>query len=113
VHVALTKDAPSTNWTAVDRAAGLKHALAVKAIAWVLADRICEDHSAALTLLEDEVGARLPKGQAPNESDRELLGKLEYAKIGFRLADQRAQQCDDEFRQVARKLVESLERGKP
>ena len=108
----LTKSAPSTDWEAVDRTMDLKHELAQKAIAWVLADRVGEDHSVTLARLEDEVGARLPKGQEPAEHDRELLGKLEHARIDFRLADQRAQKCDDEFRQVARKLVAALEKGR-
>lgn len=107
-HVALANLAPSTNWDAVDRTMDLQHELTQKAIAWVLADRICEDHSVTLVRLEEEVGARLPKGQAPTEHARELLGKLEHEKIGFRLADQRAQKCDDEFRQAARKLVAAL-----
>ena len=111
-HTTLARLAPSTNWEAVDRTMDLKHELAQKAIAWVLADRICEDRSAALARLEDEVATRLPKGQEQNwltEPNRELLGKLEHEKIDFRRADQRAQKCDDEFRQAARKLVEVLE----
>jgi hypothetical protein len=103
--------APSIDWTAVDRITDLKHELSQKAIAWVLADRVADDHSATLARLEDEVAAHLPKGQEPNEHARELLKTLEYEKIGFRLANQSAEKCDDEFRQAARKLVTALEAG--
>ena len=41
-----------------------------------------------------------------------MLGALEQAKIDFHVADQRAQKADDEFRQVARTIVGSLERPK-
>jgi hypothetical protein len=108
LHVAAA-DAPSIDRTAVDHVTDLKHDLTQKAIAWVLADRICDDHSAVLTRLEDAADAHLHKGQAPHEPDRELLGKLEYEKIGFQLADQRARKCDEEFRQAAQKLVAALE----
>jgi len=101
--------APSTDWIAVDRYAEFQYALAQKAIAWVLADREADDHLAALTRLKDEIGAHLQKDQAPNEHAQELLGKLEHAKIDFHLASQRAEKCDDEFRQVARRLVTALE----
>jgi hypothetical protein len=103
--------APSINWAAVDRIADLKHALSLKAIAWVLADRVADEHSATLTRIEDEVAVHLPKGQEPNEHARELLETLEYEKIGFRLANQSAEKCDDEFRQAARRLVTTLEEG--
>ena len=103
--------APSIDWTAVDRITDLKHELSQKAIAWVLADRIAEDHSAKLVSLEDEVATHLPKGQEPNEHALELLKALEYEKIGFRLANQSAEKCDDALRQAARKLVAALEAG--
>jgi hypothetical protein len=110
-HVALVRLVPSTStdWSRVDRTMELQHVLTQKAIAWVMAARICDDHSASLTRIEDEVDAHLKKGQDPNEHDRELLSRLEYEKIGFRLADQRAQKCDTEFREAARKLVDALE----
>jgi hypothetical protein len=47
----------------------------------------------------------------PNEHTQELLGKLEHAKLEFRLANQRAETCDDEFRQAARTLVTALKEG--
>ena len=103
--------APSINWAAVDRIANLQHALSQKAIAWVLADRVADEHSATLTRMEDEVAVHLPKGQEPNEHAQELLKTLEYEKIGFRLANQNAEKCDDEFRQAARKLVAALVAG--
>jgi len=103
--------APSINWAAVDRITDLKHELSLKAIAWVLADRVADEHSARLTRLKDEIAEHLPKGQEPNERAQDLLKTLEYEKISFRLADQRAQKCDDEFRQTARWIVAALEEG--
>jgi hypothetical protein len=100
--------APSVDWSAVDRAADLQRELTSKAIAWVLADRACEEHSAALTRIEDEVDAQMADGNAPADLGG-LLAKLESAKIDFRLADQRAQKHDDEFRQIARRIVAALE----
>lgn len=115
-HAASASLTPSTNWEAVDRTLDLEHELALKAVAWALADRSCEDHAATLARIEDEANVRMPKGQEQSwltESNRELLGKLEHEQISFRLADQRAQKCDDEFRQAARKLVDALEKGSP
>ena len=103
--------APSINWAAIDHITDLKHELSLKAIAWVLADRVTDDHSATLTRIEDETAVHLPKGQEPNEHALELLKTLEYEKIGFRLANQSAEKCNDEFRQAARKLVATLEAG--
>lgn len=100
--------APSIDWFTVDRHASLKDELDKRAIAWVLADRICEDHSAAITRIEDEIDDRLAAGDAPPDLGQ-LLAKLESAKISFRLADQQAQRCNDEFRQAARVLVAALE----
>jgi len=106
-HVALAKLTPDIDWESVDRMDGLRRELAQKAIAWVLADRICDDQSAALTFVEDEVDEQRMQEREP---DRELLGRLEREQIDFRLASQRAEKCDDEFRQAARKLVAELER---
>ena len=100
--------APSVNWGTVDRAADLQHALASRAIAWVVADRTCEEHSAAVTRIKNEVGALIADGNAPADLG-ELLAKLEGEEVSFHLADQRAQRCDDEFRQAARILVAALE----
>jgi hypothetical protein len=101
--------APSIDWAAVDRSADLQRELASKAIAWVLADRTCEEHSAALARIEDEVDTQIADGNAPADIGGELLDRLERAKIDFHLADQRAQRYDDEFRQAARRIVATLE----
>ena len=113
------REAPSPVDQAVASRADLQHELAQKAIAWVLADRICDDHAATLTRIEDEVDAHLRRKypweeQEPseNESIRALLAKLEYAKMSFQLADQRAQKRDEEFREAAKKLVDALEHSK-
>lgn len=76
--------------------ADLREELARKAVAWVLADQACEDLSIELARLEDEVAAR---GQPQHEQARERV------RVEFHLADVRAQTCDDEFRQAARKLA--------
>ena len=86
----------------------LQHELTQKALAWSRADRICDDLSATLTRIEDEIDVHLQNGQTPPD----LLGKLEHAKVNFQLADQRAQKCDEEFRQVARQLADLLEAPK-
>lgn len=99
-----TAVAPTIDWTAVDRTAHLQHELAQKAIAWVLADRKADDHAATLTRLEDDktlsIGGKLTQA---------LFKQYEHEKISFRLASQRAEKCDDAFRQAARKLVAALE----
>ena len=89
----------------------LQHELAQRAVAWVIADRICDDRAAALLRIENEVDAHLQEGRPSNEHDRELIGKLANEGISFRLADQRAQKCDEEFRQAAQKLVDALEQS--
>jgi len=101
---------PSTDWSQIDRGLDLQHELALRAIAWAQADRACDDRAAALTRIEDEIDAHLREGQAPSDIERALLNKLEREKINFQLADQRAQKCDDDFRQVARKLADAMER---
>lgn len=88
----------------------LENTLARKAVAWVLADRICDDRSATLARVEDEIDKQLPR-DIPGDVSRALLQQLEDAKICFQLANHRAEKCDDEFRQAARKIVESLEQG--
>lgn len=92
----------------------LHHELAQRAIAWVEADRICDDRAAALTRVEDEVDARLRARCAQDMRnahvlDGELIAKLKREEVDFRLADQRAQKCDEKFREAARKLVDALE----
>jgi len=75
----------------------LRRDLEQKAIAWARADRACEDCSAALTRAQDAI--------ASNAHDMELHRQLEQVKIDFHITDDRAQQCDDAFRQAARKLA--------
>ncbi len=101
-------------------ATDLERELVRKAVAWVLADRTSDDHEAVLSRVEKEVDEHLrslacvENDEHRSVSDRELIAvisaKLETAKASFHLADQRAVKCDEEFRQVARKLVEALER---
>ena len=100
--------APGVDWEMIDRNAELQHQLTLKAIAWVLADRICEDRSAALTRIEDETAVLRGRTNLA-EAEAALLATLERAQIEFRTADRKAQKCDDEFRQAARKIVEALE----
>jgi hypothetical protein len=98
--------APSIDWARVDRNAKYQHDLALKAIAWVIADRAAEDRSAICTRLEDEI-----EGRDPSQQTQELRDNLKIATAEFLLASQRAEKCDDEFRQTARRLVEALEQG--
>jgi len=100
---------PWIDWVAVSHVTDLQHDLARKAIAWVLADRTCEEHSSALVRAEDEVRDHLAREGL--DAARELLAKLEHEKIGFHLADQRAQRCDEELHQAARLLVDALKRA--
>jgi hypothetical protein len=83
--------------------------LAKKAIAWVLADRICDDHGATVNRIEQEIDVYLRGKQPASEYDRELLQMLEHEKIGLTLACQRETKCDEEMRQMARQLVDELE----
>jgi hypothetical protein len=100
--------APSIDWAAVDRTMNLQHALAQKAIAWVLADRACED-SAASEQLAQEATTSLHGKPELDEHDRDRLAALERVKIDFSLACRRVERCDDEFRQAAHRLVAALE----
>ena len=102
--------APSVNWSTVDRVTDLQRELASKAIAWAVADRICEEHSAVLTRIKDEIDAQLAAGNAPADLGG-LIAEQERARIDFRLAEQQAQEHDDEFRQTARRLVATIEEG--
>lgn len=106
--------APSVDWTLVDRAASLQHELSRRAIAWALSDRDCEEAAALCARLKDEVdktsiGPKLKTGTRLNQADNELLVRLERAKIDFHLACDRAEKCDEEFKQLARRLVAELE----
>lgn len=88
----------------------LQHDFVKKAIAWVLADRICDDHMATVDRVKREVDAHLRAGQPASERDRELLQQLEYEEIGFKLACQRESTCSEEMRAAAKILVEALEK---
>jgi hypothetical protein len=94
--------APSIDWAKVDQNRALQHELALRAIAWTLADRQCDDLSAALVCVKDEASG------VHTEPDI-LLSKLEEARTNFRLACRRVEECDDELRQAARELVDALE----
>ena len=100
--------APSIDWAAVDRTMNLQRTLAQKAIDWVLADRACEERSAALTRIEDECGPLRGKTTL-DATDRDLLGTLEQEKISFQIACRNAERCEDEWKQLARRLVDTLE----
>lgn len=99
---------PGIDWAKIDRMQALQHELTLKTVAWVLADRDCEDASAMLTRIEDETGHLRGKTNL-EPSDGELLAKLERAQIDFRIADQKVQKCNDERDQTSRKLVATLE----
>lgn len=101
--------APKIDWAAIDRTANLQVELAKKAIAWVVADRTCEEHSATLTRTEDKIDDCLAAGDAPTDLKSELLAQLERERIDFQLSSRRAEVADDEFRQAARRLVTGLE----
>jgi len=105
--------ARATDWAAIDRTADLQRELAQKAIAWVLADRVAEDRTASYGRVQDEIRTHMRGKQEPDDRGRELLAKLEQEKKDFHLADERAQERDDEFRQAARKLVAELEKACP
>jgi len=106
--------APSVDWAMIDRNEDLKHELARKAIVWALADRTCDDHSAALARVEDAVDAHMAATAKAGEEQygtrgRELLAQLEREKIDFQLSSRRAEAALDEFHQVARVLLASVE----
>jgi hypothetical protein len=99
--------APGIDWAAVDRTAELQHVLTQKAIAWVIADRACDDQSARLTSAED--AARRLRGTGALDAQSRSLAKLEREKIDFHVACRRLETCEEEFKQAARVLVASLE----
>lgn len=106
--------APTIDWGTVDRIAALQHELSQKAVAWAVADRIAEDSSAICTRLEDELDAiRNEHTSTAAITRRELQDKLKHATVDFRLTSQRAERCDDEFRQMARRIVTELEGRAP
>lgn len=107
-----TLAAPSIDWARVDRTMDLQHDLTLKAIAWVLADRACED-SAASERLAQEATAHLRGKSQLDVHDQERMAALERLKIDFQIACRRVEKCDDEFRQTARRLVAELEERAP
>lgn len=100
---------PTIDWTTVDRVTGLQHELALRAIAWVLADRDCDDLSAALARAEDGGAAAPQDDTAPDALMRDLLDSLESAKIDFQRSCRLVEERDDAFRQAARQLVDAME----
>lgn len=98
--------APGVDWARVDRALDLQRDLIRKGIAWALADRVAEDQSAICTHLEDEI-----EGRDPDKQTLELRKKLKDATAEFRKANQHAEKCDDEVRQVMRQLAETVKQG--
>ena len=100
--------APSINWAAVDRSMNLQHELTLKAIAWTIADRACEESSAALARIEDTCAVLRGKTDL-TATDLDLLSKLEQEKISFQFACRNVERCDDEWKQMARKIVTALE----
>lgn len=87
---------PNINWDKIDRNTALQHQLTLQAISWVLADRECDDLSAALARARDTANPQ-----------------LEEVQTRFQQACRRVETCDDEFRQAARKLVDALEEEHP
>jgi hypothetical protein len=100
--------APEIDWRRVDQHAELQHRLALKALAWALADRDCEELSAALTHMEDEAD-KLKKREPPATTLLEMGAALEREKIGFQKSCRKVERCEDEFKQAARQLLEALE----
>lgn len=92
--------APTVDWVRVDQNKALQHELTLCAIAWILADRQCDDLSVALVRAKD-------KAVAPEDPEPNVL--LAGARANFQHACRRVEECDDELRQVARKLVDALE----
>jgi hypothetical protein len=91
------------DWTKVDQNKALQHELTLRAIAWTLADRQCDDLSAAL------VNAKIETATPGDTGQDGQLAKLERTQNNFQRACRRVEECDDEFRQAARKLVDALE----
>jgi hypothetical protein len=102
--------APGVDWAAIDRNANLQHELALRAIAWVIADRACDD-CAARELHAQKAAAHLHGKEQLDERDLALLAALEREKIDFHLACQRVERYKDEFHQAGRRLVAALEEG--
>jgi hypothetical protein len=100
--------APAVDWTVVDRSASLQHELSLRAIAWTLADRACDELSAALTLAKDEITTHL-REKEPDARDQDLRARLSSAEVNFQLACRIVDERDDAFRKAAQDLVAALE----
>lgn len=100
--------APGVDWAAIDRNMNLQHELSLKAIAWVLAERACDD-CAAKELRAKEAAAHLHGKALLDDHDQALLTTLEGEKKNFSIACRLLEKRDDEFHQTARKLVEALD----
>lgn len=100
---------PMTNWVTIHRILDLQHELTRRAIAWVLADRTCEDAIAVVTRLKTEAADHVRKHFEPDERTQELLAKLEKADLEFQHLDRESVARDEEFRQTARQIVAILE----
>lgn len=102
--------APGVDWATVDRNMNLQHELSLRAIAWVLAERACEDCEAK-ELRTKEAAAHIHGKAQLDERDRALLATLEGEKKNVSIACRLLEKRDDEFHQTARKLVEALDTG--
>lgn len=99
-HFATTTINPRT-----DREADILRELKQKAIAWAVADRACEDQAALLESAReaaDRVGNKVPL----SVDDHAIVAAYRQAMVTFQLACQHAEECDDAFRQLARRLAE-------
>ena len=96
--------APAIDWTRIDRYNALQHDLSIRAIAWVRADRACDELSATLAHAKDAADAC--REDTPVHV---LITRLEEVRIEFKRACRQFEECEDKFRQAAHKLVAALE----
>lgn len=99
--------APGIDWSRVDRMMDLQYELTKKAIAWVLADRACDDSAAAENLARDAI-APLHGRADLTVLEQDRFAAHERLKIDFQLACRRVERCDEEFKQLARRIVDML-----
>ncbi len=98
------------------------HELSRAAIAWVLADRTANQKADDLAAIEDERAAELTRPDDLGNDDeawrerRErrthraaMMERRKGAAEAYALACKREQECDEEWRRVARSLVKSME----
>lgn len=103
---------PSINWASVDQTTTLQHDLSLKAIAWALADRACDDVAARELQVREKLDL-LYKGQSLDDHTRELIEAHGREKANFQKACRRVERCDEELHQAARRLVALLEQQMP